>query len=199
MGQDKAQLRVPGSGQPLLQHMVARLHALPLAQVIVVTNQPDLAATLTLSRRARFVADDEPGIGPLGGIATGLRYCQGWGIFLACDLPLVNAQVIQFLCQLTRQLDHSGTPFDAIVPLIEGYPQPLHALYHVRILPIVQQTLQRGERRASSFLQATHTRWVSEAELRPFDHPLNSFVNANTPEAWRQACALLANEKPSST
>jgi molybdenum cofactor guanylyltransferase len=192
MGRAKARLPVPPGNQPLLCHIHQRLQALPIEQLLIVANDPTLAHLFPPAARAQVVADAYPNSGPLGGIATGLRACAGWGIFLACDLPLINPHMIQHLCRLVEEESpHRQSAWDAIVPVVAGYEQTLHALYHRRALPIIEQTLANGQLHTTSFLPAVQTRWVREEELRPIDPDFHSFLNANTPEEWAEACALL--------
>jgi molybdenum cofactor guanylyltransferase len=195
MGQNKALLRVPPGGRPLLDHMLHRLHRLAFDPILVVTNQPDLAAALMWPRAIELVPDDQPGRGPLGGIATGLARCQGWAVVLACDLPLVSPQVVQALTHLAQQRAADGDwAWQAVVPQVEGYAQPFYALYHASLAPVIQERLAQGVRRVSSLLETVRTRWVTEAELRPLDPHLHSFLNVNTPDEWAQACRLLEKE-----
>jgi molybdopterin-guanine dinucleotide biosynthesis protein A len=192
MGQSKALLPVPPYSQPLLQHVVQRLQKLPIEQVIVIANDPSLASMVTIPLPALFLPDAYPDCGPLGGIATGLRSCLGWGIFLACDMPLVNPLVFQALSSLVdEQASHGNDSWDAIVPVVAGFEQTLHALYHPRVLPAIEHRLASGQLRTTSFLADVRTRWVHEDELRPVDPALRSFFNANTPEEWAEACSLL--------
>lgn len=192
MGQAKALLPVPKSGQPLLRHMIERLHALPIDRVIVVANQPNWVQYLPSELPTLYVPDAYPGAGPLGGLATGVQACPDWGICLACDLPLVNPRVLQFLCELAGEsLKAGGARWDAIVPQIGGYEQPLHALYQRSVAPAIIKCLAAGERRVTSFLPHVRVRWVSETELRPLDPNLSSFFNVNTPEEWAEAVRLL--------
>ena len=192
MGRDKALLVVPTSGQPLLRHIMQRLQRLPFTQIVVVANNPQLAQQIYFDLPTRYLPDQYPGIGPLGGIATGLSACPDWGIFVACDMPLLNPSIFQFLSELAGEPMDDGQPrWDAVVPLVDGYEQPLHALYHRRVAPVIAQCLADGERRANSFLKHVRVRWVREDELRPLDPHLYSFFNANTPEEWDEAVRLL--------
>lgn len=192
MGRDKALLPVPTSGQPLLGHLVQRLAPLPLDQVLVVANHPQLAQLLRFDLPVRYLVDQYPAIGPLGGIATGIAACQDWGIYVACDMPLVNPPIFQLLCALAGEQTGDGQlRWDAVVPLVDGHAQTLHALYQRSVAPAVAQCLAAGERRANSFLKYVRVRWVTEEELRPLDPHLYSFFNANTPEEWAEAVRLL--------
>jgi molybdopterin-guanine dinucleotide biosynthesis protein A len=162
--------------------------------VIVVTNDPGLPAQAQLPAQTIFTADAYPGTGTLGGIATGLQQIDGWAIVVACDLPLISPTVVALLARFAAEPDATHYRWDAIVPVVEGYAEPLHALYHRRCLPAIESQLAQGQRRVISFMSDVRTRYVMEAELRAVDPRLHSFVNANTPEAWQAALTLLAGE-----
>lgn len=189
MGRPKALLPVPPGETPLVASVAARLACLLPAQQIVVANDATLAAEAGLSAQTRFVADSWPGTGTLGGIATGLQQVAGWALVVACDLPLVSPQV----CALLLQRAAEGG-WDAVVPRIGGYPEPLHALYHRRCLPAIVARLAQGERRVVSFMADVRTCFVEGEALRAVDPDLRSFFNANTPEEWQRALQLLAEE-----
>lgn len=195
MGQNKALLPTPPTGQPLLQHMLQRLQTLPVDRIFVVANGSWPRSFARPDRAISILPDERPDGGPLGGIATGLRASTGWGMVLACDLPLVNPAVVQHLCSLVEEgLTSGGAPWQAIVPVVDGFAQTLHALYHRSILTEIDQRIAVGDLHTHHILQNVRTRWVSENELRPIDPELRSFFNANTVEEWAKACALLESE-----
>jgi molybdopterin-guanine dinucleotide biosynthesis protein A len=185
MGEPKALLPMPQSGKPLLRHLLDQLAPMVTGVTVVVLNDRRLAAELRLGDGVQVIPDAYREGGPLGGIATGLRRCPEWAIVLACDMPLVKPAVVRYLCSL------AGPEWQAIVPVVEETPQPFHALYHRQLLPVIEQKLASGIRRAASFLDEVPTRWVCEAELRPLDPALHSFINVNTPAEWASVCALM--------
>lgn len=194
MGRPKALLPVPPAATPLIAHVVQRLAGLPIRRIIVITNDPELPAQAQLPAATTFVTDAYPATGTLGGIATGLQQIDGWAFVVACDLPLVSASLFARLAQLTVDADAQPARWDAIVPVVNGYEEPLHALYHRRCLPAITTRLAKGERRVISFMGDVRTRYVTEAEMRGVDPQLRSFVNANTPDEWQHALNLLAEE-----
>lgn len=191
MGQTKALLPTPPDGEPLIARVVRRLAPLNAARTVVVANDPELPAQAGLPAGTIFVADAHPGTGTLGGIATGLQQVEGWAIVVACDLPLVSADLFSLLASIAAQQDAGGDRWDAVVPIVGGYEEPLHALYHRRCLPAIEARLAQGQRRVISFLDDVRTCYVPETDLRRADPQLHSFFNANTPEEWQAALQLL--------
>jgi len=191
MGRPKTLLPVPPDDTPLIAHVARRLAGLPVARMIVVANDPALPSLAQLPSSTVFVADVYADAGTLGGIATGLRQIDGWAIVVACDLPLVNPQVLGLLMRIAAEGDEQHDRWDAVVPVVGGYEEPLHALYHRRCLPAIEARLAQGQRRVISFMGDVRTRYVGEDELRAVDPRLHSFVNANTPAEWDAALKLL--------
>lgn len=200
MGKTKALLATPPTGLPLIQLVAERL--LPLVgQGIVVANDKKVCEALRCvgnkgegasnvaalrGQRVTCVPDDEPGLGPLEGLATGLRRIEGWSLTVAGDMPFVSGAVCSKLLALADK------DFDAVVPVVEGQAQPLHALYHSNCLPAIEFALAAGRRRMDSFLPNLRVRTVTQDSLRPLDPQLQTFVNVNTPGEWREACAILS-------
>jgi molybdopterin-guanine dinucleotide biosynthesis protein A len=211
MGTSKALLPMPPHATPLIAHIAARLAALHPACLVVVTNDERLPSLASLPPHTLFVPDAYPDTGTLGGIATGLRHAPNWAVVVACDLPLVNPTLFGALLQLAAEQEDSpagapspralaGAPagattserWDAIVPIVDEYEQPLHAVYHRRCLAAIETQLAAGQRRVISFMPHVRTRYVPEAELRAADPDLHSFFNTNTPEEWAEALRRLS-------
>ena len=198
MGQPKALLPMPPDNQPLLQQIVQRLQPLSPQQTLVIANDPSFRQQVDLGESVIWLTDAYPGVGPLGGLATGLAACDGWALFVACDMPLVNPTLFAHFCRLAAESGAEGVAetvnvdrWDAIVPVVDNYPEALHTLYHRRCLPAIAARLAAGERRVICFLPDVRVRYVDEAELRQYDPLLHSFLNANTPEEWAQVLTLV--------
>lgn len=160
----------PVGGEPLLTRVVRRLAEVSQAIVVVGSARP----LPPLAPVARVVGDDLPGWGPLGGIWTGLRHIRGERAFVAaCDMPYVNPALAKALFQL-------GALVPVVLPLVQGRPEPLHAVYSKRCLPVFLSHLAAGDRALQTVMEGAGTLLVGEAELRSLDPALLSFFNLNT-------------------
>ena len=131
MGQNKALLSL--DGVPLVLR-VARVLAPLFSKLAVVTGDAEISRAANLPS----IPDIHPGKGPLGGIHAALRHFQAPVFCVACDLPFLNGEAIEFLCAQLKS-------HDAVLPRIGGRAQPLHAVYRPSCLPIFEKELQ-GER-----------------------------------------------------
>lgn len=174
---------VPLAGQPLIEHVLARVEGLG-DEILVTTNRPADYAFLGLPT----AADDKPGAGALVGLQTALRAANGEEVLvLACDMPFVNRGLVEHLLALAPEAD-------VIIPRWAGRWQTLHAVYARRCLPAIEAALARGDMKMVSFLQDMRVREVGEAEVARFDPQGRSFVNINTPAELASAEQLLSEE-----
>lgn len=180
MGTHKALLPMPPDGSPLLAHTVGLAAQVADTPVYVVANHAPVQAAARALPGVCLLGDDVPDQGPLAGLAVGLAQVPAWALFLACDLPFLQVDLLRTLIELAAQTDA-----DAVVPLVDGRSQVLCALYHRRCLPAVQSLLADHTLRVRELLASVRVRHVHEVELRPADPGLRSFVNANTPAEWQ--------------
>ncbi|HEV8629343.1 MAG TPA: molybdopterin-guanine dinucleotide biosynthesis protein B [Thermoanaerobaculia bacterium] len=76
---------------------------------------------------------DAPGVsGPLGGVLAALRWAPVTWTIAACDLPRVNAAAVAWL--LAQRRPGSW----AVLPVVDGAPQPLLAVYEPQVLPLLE-------------------------------------------------------------
>lgn len=168
MGQDKAELVL---GQRTLLQTIATLMQTLFAEVVVSVREPRATTTL------RQVCDDPAQHGPLAGLAAGLAQINTpWLFAVACDMPFITPAVVEYLA--AQRGNHQ-----AVVPVVQGHPQPLAAFYAASCLTAVQLCLQgTGKHSLRALLQQIQVRYVSEAELLAVDGALASFVDLDTPQ-----------------
>src|SRR5689334_12595447 len=177
MGEDKALL--PWRGGTLLEHVAATLSSVTYP-VVVVSDEPERYRVFGASA----VRDLYPGMGPLGGIISGLDVCPEWGYHavVGCDMPLIEAGLLKFLFELGEQ----GNSVDAVVPVVGGDLQPLCAVYSRGSTNGLRYAFESGERSVVKALDYLRVLRVEESKLREFDPTLRSFTNMNTREEYEQ-------------
>lgn len=133
--------------------------------------------------------DRYPGAGSLGGIFSGLAAARHhWAIAVACDMPFLNLDLLRRMLSLRRDSD-------AVVPVLDGRPEPVHALYSKACLPFIEKQLVAGQLRISGFYDKVRVRYVEEAEIDSLDPGHLSFFNINTREDPDKALSPVAQGK----
>lgn len=179
MGTNKALL--PFGKTTVLEFLIARLQQAG-AEVILVTTPEQGYAHLP----QRKIFDVIEGKLSLGGLYTGLLHSPNDASFVCgCDMPLLAPELVR---HLFAQLGD----YDAVVPRINGYFEPLCAVYAKACLPYIAAQLQTEELRMTSWFKHARVRLVHEAELRSVDPSLHSLLNMNTPEDYQHMLALIA-------
>jgi molybdopterin-guanine dinucleotide biosynthesis protein A len=166
MGQDKANLLL--GEQTLLQRISDIVKPL-FTDVIVSTRQTRDGCDL------QQVIDDPAHAGPLAGLAAGLEQAKTpWVFAVACDMPFISAQLVEHLATFREGVD-------AVVPVVEGHPQPMAAFYATRSLGDLREILAgSGRHSLRELLDRLQVRYVDESEMRAAD--LRSFFDLDTPE-----------------
>ena len=186
MGRDKA-VELLG-GQPIIRRVLERVAGLTSENIVVVADHARRDA-LPLLGDTRIVSDVYPGMGSLGGIFSGLAAAENeWAMVTACDMPFLNSDLLGYLLSL-----RDGA--DVVVPVVEGRPEPTHALYSRECLPFIEERLRAGELKITGFYGGVMVRYVEEEEIRPFDPELLSFFNVNSPEDLERARAWAAKRQ----
>lgn len=169
-GQDKAALFLPGITAQCLATGLPILVVGRLAQPGI----PD---------RVAFLPDAHPGEGPLGGIMSALRKVEGPILALACDLPALRQDALDWLIQRWEQAEGADI-------LVASHPQadtasllePLFAIYTPACLPIAEGLLQTGRRSLHQLIQ--HCQWQAAPLPKDLIHQLH---NINTPDDLRRS------------
>jgi molybdopterin-guanine dinucleotide biosynthesis protein A len=178
MGRNKALLEL--EGEPLV--LRAARAATEAGLGVTVIGPPNLYAPLGLES----IPDDEPGLGPLGGIATALSHSpRDWNLAIAVDLPYLTPA---WLAALARRA-LAAEAADAILPRSERGLEPLSAAYHRRCLAPILQALARGVRKITDALAACRVEEIAPEEWKRIAPGGLLFENINTPSDYNRAAA----------
>ena len=157
-------------GQTLLQRTVALMQTIFPSVLVSVRS---LRQDVTVPQ----VVDEYPDAGPLAGLCAGLaKVDTPWVFAAAADMPFLLPEVI-------RRLAESREGVQAVVPVIQGCPQPLAAYYASSALPELQVSLTMpGKHSLRGALERLTVCRVHDNRLQRVDPSLRSFIDIDTPD-----------------
>ncbi len=185
-GRNKALVEM--NGTRLIERVIRVIEPL-FEHLIIITNTPRDYAYLKLP----LVEDVIKGLGPLGGIFTGLQTMSDEaGFFVACDMPFLNGQLIHHMMDVMEG-------FDVVVPKVDWKIEALHAIYTKRCIPVIKALIDKQDYQIIKIFQSVRVRYLSKEEIRDFDPELTSFFNINRPEELLTAAkSKIGKSKPRS-
>lgn len=190
MGRSKVLL--PFGPETMLQRVV-RLLSQSVQPVVVVAATGQQLPTLPEDVVVTF--DDEPGQGPLMGLAAGLEVlserCDA-AYVSSCDVPLLRPAFVE------RMRDLLG-PHELVVPRDGQYHHPLAGVYRTSLVARVRELLTANRRRPFFLIEESDARVVDVDELRNVDPDLDSLRNLNTPADYRAALEAAGLPEPEET
>ena len=173
-GKNKALVEI--DGVPLIKRVLKVMETL-FESVVLITNTPETYAFF----KVPMFEDKIKGLGPLGGIFTGLKVIsESAGFFVACDMPFLNSHLIRYLASVRHG-------FDVVVPTFSGKFEALHAIYTRNCLKGIEKLINDDVYQTIQLFKSVSVRYVEENEIRRFDPELSSFSNINKPEELRKA------------
>lgn len=178
MGRSKAALIL--DGETFLLRSVRQTSS--LASTVIVAAAPGQPLP-GLPPSVLIARDRTAGSGPLEGLASAvplLPACASLVLVVPIDAPHATGDWLRALAGRIED-------FEAIVPVVEGWPNPLQACYRATPLRAAIEVVRaRGERRARNLLD--HLRWrpIEGPELRSLPEGLEALRNVNTPEDYRR-------------
>ncbi|MEO5924177.1 MAG: molybdenum cofactor guanylyltransferase [Bryobacteraceae bacterium] len=178
MGAPKATL--PFGPETMLQR-VARLLGTVVAPIVVVASRdqplPDLPEGVQITH------DQREQTGPLEGLRAGLSALPesvDAAYITSCDVPLLVPGFAR------RMIELLGDD-DIAVMEVDGFLQPLSAVYRREMLPRIEELLQADQRSPTFLCENARTRRVRPEEMIDIDPELRTLRNLNTPADYQQA------------
>lgn len=182
MGTSK--LALPFGPETMLERIVRLLgEVCPTIAVVAAPDQqlPKLPPGVILARDRR--ADR----GPLEGLSSGMAALPAdvEAIYAtSCDVPLLVPAFVSRMFDLLE--DHA-----AVVPLTDGYLNPLAAVYRRGLAPIIDEMLASDRLRPSLLFDLVSTRRVGPHNLLDVDPRLDTLKNLNRPADYLAVLAAV--------
>lgn len=156
-------------GRPLIEYVVDAIQP-AIDRIAIIGDNSGKFTYLGLPAHDDIIS----GIGPLGGLYTALKIAETEKIFVfACDMPGLNTGLIRYMSALDIG-NH-----DAIVPLTDGFYEPLHAVYSRKCIDTVEKRINEGTRQIVSLIKEFTIREVTEKEISTYADPKMIFRNIN--------------------
>jgi molybdenum cofactor guanylyltransferase len=194
MGRDKALLPLTNGGPAMLALVLDSLAGVA-DDLFIVANDPGKYHEFGV----RIVPDLHPGNGALGGIEAAVEHATDERcLVVACDMPFLNRALL-------RRMANEPRDYDVLVPLIPGESrqggdglvfQTLHAVYSKECLQPIERRIAQGKRQVVGFFEDVRVRTLDIVEIARWDPSLQSFFNANSPEALALAADISVNREP---
>jgi molybdopterin-guanine dinucleotide biosynthesis protein A len=175
MGQDKALISL--HGQTFLQH-VCEVAWQVTHDVSILTPWPEKYQSI-LDLKWQVIAEMQPGQGPLIGFLQGLQQLKmrpdppDWILLLACDLPLLNPEILQAWAEQLQNLRPDQLAFVPHQP--QGW-EPLCAFYRLQCLLSLSGFTGSGDRSFQTWLDQIAVQPLSLSEIEK-----KMLWNCNTP------------------
>lgn len=181
MGRNKSLL--PLGEEPVIRR-VARMLEGVFCRVFVVSIEAAPYEALGL----QVAGDLLPGNDSLGGLHAAVSLAGVPHVFVAgCDMPFLQLPLLRGLAARSAEAD-------VVIPIRDGYPEPLCAIYSRSCEPAIRRRIAAGRLKMTGFHEEVRVIRVEEEEWRAWDPEGLSFRNLNTPEDYAWALAEVAGE-----
>ncbi len=171
LGLDKCLLEI--DDKKIIDIIVEKLSSI-LNRVIIVAKDPGKF------REYEVWIDEYPLRCAISGLYTILSLSTfNWNFIIGCDMPFINRNLIKYIISVALSYDYREV--DVIVPVVNGYFEPLFAIYSKNVYSKLHEFIENGGRSLQRFIEKTRLKKIYERDIRLYDPDLLSFFNINTP------------------
>ena len=168
-------------GKPLIQYAIEALSG--LCKTIIISSSSNAYQSLGY----KIVADIVPGIGPMGGIYSGMKQSvTRQNLVLSCDLPFVTAELLSYILK-----NSEGS--QVAIPWQGGqHYEPLCGFYELSILDQLSNYIQNANYKLPDlFEEISVNKLIINNKLEFFTESL--FINVNSKHDLAAAENLMRN------
>lgn len=155
-------------GKPMISYTIEALTG--LCSQIIISSSSNAYAGFGFN----IVADEFPGIGPMGGIYSSLKQSTSTkNLILSCDLPLVTHQLMEYILQ-------QGEKYEVAVPWEGGsHYEPLCGFYNRSVINKLKSFIEKGNYKLPDLFKEININQLIINEKSAVHQP-NLFLNVNT-------------------
>ena len=181
-GFNKALLPFPG-GELFIERQI-RMMSQVCSELMIVTNHAEAFSQVIANDKSNMnitlVADQAVACGPIGGIHAALMHAKENTLWIvACDQPFISTAAAVIMEEI---LHHEK--LNAVIPIIDGRHQMLHAVYDRNCLNPAAQLIEEGCFRLSSLLSDIDWKPLNEFFFQNLSIDLQFSQDIDTPEQY---------------
>jgi molybdopterin-guanine dinucleotide biosynthesis protein A len=145
-------------------------------EIIIVTAKERNFTRIAKKPKIKIVNDIFPGKGSLGGIYTGLvKSSSFYNLVVAADMPFLKESLLRYMMKV-------ADGYDFILPRVNEWYEPLHAIYSRNCINPINTILEQGKKVIVELFDYVKVRFIEVEEIERFDPKHLSFFNINTKE-----------------
>jgi len=170
-------------GKPLIHYTIQVLSE--FCSSIIISTSSDAYQSFGY----KTVADEIPGIGPMGGIYSALKQSKTEkNLVLSCDLPFVSKELLSFIIK-------NSNKYQVTVPW-EGnqHYEPLCGFYHLSVLESMNIFIQKGNYKLPDLFEEISINKLGINNKLDF-YTENLFMNVNSKDDLAAAEILMASQR----
>ena len=140
-------------------------------KVIIIADEPEPYSYLGLP----IFPDILTGLGPLAGLQSALRHAKAERVLLlGCDMPLLKSELLNLMWEIP-------TWAPVVIPSTPQGLEPLHAIYHKSLLPILDHRINSGDLSLQSLVKDIPCHIISPADILKICPSFECLSSVNTP------------------
>lgn len=175
MGFDKRLITI--ENKLLIEILVDSLKDI-FSNIIIVSNDK----TIEFAPEIMIVEDTYKNIGPLGGIHAGLLHSSSdYSYFIACDMPYINKEYINYM---KGKLHITST--DGLITRYKEHLEPFNSFYAKSFINKIEKHITNGEKSIYSLINKSDVIYIEEKVAREYSPNWKMFYNINTVEDLSQ-------------
>ncbi|WP_432665936.1 molybdenum cofactor guanylyltransferase [Wukongibacter baidiensis] len=148
-------------------------------EIIVVSNVKGIHNY----RNVAVVEDKIKDLGPLGGLHAGLGKASSlYSYVIACDMPYINNQYINYMKKFLKQCDKA----DALITRFGDWIEPFNCFYSKNIVNNIEDHIKSNQKSIYSLMKKLNVAYIEERAARCFSPDWRMFENLNTKEDLRR-------------
>ena len=170
----------------LLQWVIDCLSTLDCEIIVVLGKDRDFPRFIDYPK-LKTTIDIHPDRGPIGGIHAGLKKSESfYNIIVAADMPFLNIDLLSYMIELANG-------FDVVIPRLDNFVEPLHAIYTKDCLQQIENLLSRDISSLLQLFPLLKVKYLDSNNIDRFDPGHLSFLNVNTEADLVKARRLAAD------